>query len=113
MSNIFSLTFRSSAFIIQFLDYWNTRTDLRQLFNQQQLPDLPPPISGDKNLGKNSPISLNLCPICGHKRTNATALTSSGYVFCYSCIHSYLIKNNRCPITGFPSKLEQLVRIFS
>nr|XP_027198087.1 putative peroxisome assembly protein 12 isoform X1 [Dermatophagoides pteronyssinus] len=115
MSNIFSITFRSSAFIIQFLDYWNTRTDLRQMFNVQQQqtpPDLLPPISGD-NHQNNFKLSSNLCPICGQKRQNETALTSSGYIFCYNCIHSYLMKNHRCPITGFPSDFEQLVRIFS
>lgn len=54
----------------------------------------------------------NICPLCQAKCTNETALISSGYVFCYVCIHQYLKANGQCPITNFPSRLDQLVRIF-
>ena len=39
-----------------------------------------------------------LCSICGKVRTNPTA-TPGGFVFCYPCVHGYVEKFGRCPVT--------------
>jgi len=51
------------------------------------------------------------CPICKMTRRNETALLTSGYVFCYSCIHKFVQKHKKCPVTGYFSDLENLTRI--
>lgn len=53
-----------------------------------------------------------LCPICGESRTDP-ALSSSGYCFCFKCIHKYVEQHKSCPITGSPCELLEIRRIFS
>lgn len=41
----------------------------------------------------------NTCPICGSLPIQNPAVLSTGYAFCYTCIHGYVEKYNRCPVT--------------
>ena len=52
------------------------------------------------------------CPLCKKVCTNPTALSSSGYVFCYPCIYKYLNQHACCPVTHLPSASKQLVRLY-
>lgn len=31
-----------------------------------------------------------LCPLCSQKRANPSAITVSGFVFCYACVFKYV-----------------------
>ena len=53
-----------------------------------------------------------LCPICRQRRENETALSVSGFVFCYKCILSYLKAHGVCPVTKLPAKTSNLVRLY-
>jgi len=55
---------------------------------------------------------LRYCPICGGERRNETALSVSGFVFCYECISKYLKQHGVCPITKLPAKSSNLVRLY-
>ena len=62
--------------------------------------------------GVQLPAHPTQCPLCKNVRTNPTALGSSGYVFCYPCIHRYLSQHGCCPVTHLPSTPHQLVRLY-
>uniref|UniRef100_A0A1I8JR10 RING-type domain-containing protein n=1 Tax=Macrostomum lignano TaxID=282301 RepID=A0A1I8JR10_9PLAT len=45
-------------------------------------------------------VDPRLCPMCKRPRRNPCALTTSGHVFCFACIHSHLAGNGsagKCP----------------
>lgn len=93
-----------AVFFLQFLEWWYT-SDTKSTFTA--FPTPPPP----KNVYKtNFPHSV--CPVCGNKRTNDTALSSSGFVFCYPCIHNYVKEHGCCPVTGLPSNFHNLVKLY-
>ncbi|PAA70554.1 hypothetical protein BOX15_Mlig029688g5, partial [Macrostomum lignano] len=59
-------------------------------------------------------VDPRLCPMCKRPRRNPCALTTSGHVFCFACIHSHLAGNGsagKCPVTGVPSSIRHIVRL--
>lgn len=60
---------------------------------------------------KDSVIPAGVCGICKDKWVNPTALTSSGYIFCYTCIRNHLGVFSACPITNIKSSLRNLRKI--
>jgi len=98
-----------SIFFFKFLEWWYAENRVPS----QTLPIPPPPkaLPKAKN-GLELPDDKNLCPICQHPRTNLALLVSSGYVFCYPCIHNFVEKNKCCPVTRTPSTIEQIRRIY-
>ena len=59
----------------------------------------------------NSEIGKGICGICKQKWTNPTALTSSGYIFCYTCIRTQIQIFGICPISKNKSSLKNLRKI--
>ncbi|CAD5234281.1 unnamed protein product [Bursaphelenchus xylophilus] len=57
-------------------------------------------------------METDKCPLCHKRRQNDTVLSVSGYVFCFTCINSYVRSEKRCPITNLPTSHEQLVRLY-
>lgn len=101
------------SYIIQFLDYWNTHNNSAPLFNAS-LPIPEPPEKRENNtVDYSDDKSSNICLICLHVRQNECALSNTGYVFCYSCLHRYIITKQRCPITGHPAKLDNIVKLYT
>ncbi|RWS30549.1 peroxisome assembly protein 12-like protein [Leptotrombidium deliense] len=92
------------AFFLQFLDYWYTRESLSPIF--MSLPIPPPP---KKFL---SDVSCTQCPLCLGKRNQDTVLRTSGFVFCYDCIFRYVNENGKCPVSGFYSNINHLLKLF-
>ncbi|XP_014255671.1 putative peroxisome assembly protein 12 [Cimex lectularius] len=91
-----------SAFIIQFLNWWNTS---QINININALPVPPPPSC---NIAYN-----NMCPICSRPRKTEVVLQPSGFVFCYPCIVQYLDEEKKCPITNIPATTKDLVRLYT
>ncbi|KAI7749399.1 hypothetical protein M8C21_001643 [Ambrosia artemisiifolia] len=58
------------------------------------------------------PPDRTLCPLCSQKRANPSAVTVSGFVFCYACIFKYVSQYNRCPVTLVPANVDQIRRLF-
>lgn len=97
------------SFVIQFLDYWNTRTNSAPLFRTSvHIPD--PPKLQQYNFSDEK--SSKLCLICDHVRENECVLSNTGYVFCYSCLKRYVTINGKCPVTGNPASVDNIVNIF-
>ncbi|KAM9779972.1 peroxisome assembly protein 12 [Neosynchiropus ocellatus] len=100
------------VFFLQFLDWWYSAENQTTVKTLTTLPVPPPPLnlaspsSGDPAQDRN-------CPLCGKPRTNATALSTSGFVFCYPCIYTHVKAERSCPLTGFPSELQHLIKIYT
>ncbi|XP_054154521.1 peroxisome assembly protein 12-like [Oppia nitens] len=93
-----------SAFFIQFLEYWYN-TDM---FNHSFAPLSIPPAPQKMEIN----VPIEKCPICLNMRQNDTALMTSGFVFCYSCIVNHLRITSQCPVTGYPSTADQIIKLY-
>lgn len=106
------------VFFLQFLEWWYSSDNQSTLKTLTSLPAPPPPL----HLQVDSPTfteescsgsGTRNCPLCRRLRTNATVLSTSGFVFCYRCIYMYVKANHRCPVTGYPTELQHLIKIYS
>ncbi|XP_075999076.1 peroxisome assembly protein 12 [Genypterus blacodes] len=113
------------VFFLQFLEWWYSSENQTTVKALTSLPAPPPPLhlqgEPDRELaparrdGDSSPASSSFknCALCQRIRTNATVLSTSGFVFCYRCIYVYVKANRRCPITYYPTELQHLIKIYS
>ncbi|KAG8451700.1 hypothetical protein GDO86_003769 [Hymenochirus boettgeri] len=113
-----ALTLSSSlslgVFFLQFLDWWYSTENQETLKSLSTLPVPPPPIHFD--LETYSPLLPKLrtvCPLCRKVRINDTALATSGYVFCYRCVYYYVKTHQRCPVSGYPTELQHLIKLYT
>lgn len=110
------------VFFLQFLEWWYSSDNQSTVKALTSLPVPPPPL----HLQESPPsISANHsdetqpgsdsrnCSLCWKRRTNATVLSTSGFVFCYRCIYTYVKAKRRCPVTGYPTELQHLIKIYS
>lgn len=98
------------SYLIQFLDYWNTHSNSAPLFNVSS--PVPNPPKKDE-FAYTDDRSSNICLICLHVRQNECALSNTGYVFCYSCLQRYVTVKQKCPITGHPTTVDNIVKLFT
>ncbi|XP_067864079.1 peroxisome assembly protein 12 isoform X1 [Heptranchias perlo] len=101
------------VFFLQFLEWWYSSENQETIKSLSSLPTPPPPVHFDRLTDKTLPRLKTMCPLCNKIRTNDTALATSGYVFCYRCAYSYVKRHQRCPVTGYPSELQHLVKLYS
>ncbi|KAM5179609.1 peroxisome assembly protein 12 isoform 1-T5 [Mantella aurantiaca] len=113
-----SVTLSSSlslgVFFLQFLEWWYSAENQDTLKSLSSLPAPSPPIHFD--LETYSPLLPKLktvCPLCRKVRVNDTALGTSGYVFCYRCAYYYVKNHQRCPVSGYPTELQHLIRLYT
>ncbi|XP_075051255.1 peroxisome assembly protein 12 isoform X2 [Mixophyes fleayi] len=113
-----SMTLSSSlslgVFFLQFLEWWYSADNQDTLKSLSSLPAPSPPIHFDLEIY--SPLLPKLktvCPLCRKVRVNDTALGTSGYVFCYRCAYYYVKNHQRCPVSGYPTELQHLIRLYS
>ncbi|KAE8624835.1 hypothetical protein XENTR_v10006061 [Xenopus tropicalis] len=102
------------VFFLQFLDWWYSAENQETLKSLSNLPVPPPPIHFD--LETYSPLLPKLrtvCPLCRKVRVNDTALGTSGYVFCYRCAYYYVKTHQRCPVSGYPTELQHLIKLYT
>lgn len=95
------------AFFLQFLEWFYTSNTTPRSIIAQPIPP-PPQTTGMQTSG----LSSGDCPICFKKRKQDTALSVSGYVFCYGCILQHVRQEHKCPVTGYPASPAQLIRIY-
>ena len=130
--------FTSLLFFIQFLQWYNFYSDnsfngsnevLRPLtgfvstlksnsskFEGNGQKCIPPPVLPDKLVNSKMYKQLkehNFCPLCSGKRRNESALTVSGFVFCYTCIFKYVKEHGKCPLTCYPCDTKNIIRIYT
>lgn len=115
------------VFFLQFLEWWYSSENQNTVKTLTSLPAPPPPLHlQEEHSCRDSPtVSANHsegtqlgsdrrdCPLCRRPRTNATVLSTSGFVFCYRCVYVYVKANRRCPVTGYPTELQHLIKIYS
>lgn len=108
------------VFFLQFLEWWYSSDNRAVVKSLTSLPAPPPPlhlhtagIREDGGRDVAAAASASRCPLCGRLRVNAAVLSTSGFVFCYRCIYLYVKTNRRCPLTGYPTELQHLIKIYS
>ncbi|XP_054463865.1 peroxisome assembly protein 12 [Anoplopoma fimbria] len=110
------------VFFLQFLEWWYSSDNQSIVKTLTSLPAPPPPLHlRQERSGRESPSAKEAqpvansrdCPLCHGLRTNSTVLSTSGYVFCYRCIYTYVKANRRCPVTGYPTEPQHLIKIYS
>uniref|UniRef100_A0A8C5N355 Peroxisome assembly protein 12 n=1 Tax=Leptobrachium leishanense TaxID=445787 RepID=A0A8C5N355_9ANUR len=102
------------VFFLQFLEWWYSAENQDTLKSLSTLPVPSPPIHFE--LETYSPLLPKLktvCPLCRKVRVNDTALGTSGYVFCYRCAYYYVKTHQRCPVSGYPTELQHLIRLYT
>lgn len=107
LSVILSSGLSLGIFFLQFLDWWFARDQHATSLMALPIPDCPKQHSL-RGLSK----VVTICPLCNRIRTNDTALSVTGYVFCYRCIYRFIEEKRCCPITGFPASHQHLVKLF-
>ncbi|XP_043262164.1 peroxisome assembly protein 12 [Colletes gigas] len=92
------------AFFLQFLFWWT-----QEHFNTNlvTLPIPPPP-----NILETARQFKGKCPICCKPFRIHTVLSVSGYAFCYQCIVPVIRKTGQCPVTKYPAKEDDLIRLY-
>ncbi|XP_059828961.1 peroxisome assembly protein 12 [Hypanus sabinus] len=100
-------------FFLQFLEWWYSSENQDTIKSLSSLPTPPPPVHFDRLTNDTLPKMKTICPICNKARINDTALATSGYVYCYRCIYNYVKRQQRCPVTSYPSELQHLVKLYS
>ncbi|XP_054749359.2 peroxisome assembly protein 12-A-like [Lytechinus pictus] len=101
------------VFFLQFLEWWYMSEDHQSALAATSLPIPEPPKEREPEYCQILlPRDVTLCPLCQKKRTNDTTLLTSGYVFCYPCIYTYIKKHQRCPVTRYPSELCHLIKLY-
>ncbi|XP_053310797.1 peroxisome assembly protein 12 [Spea bombifrons] len=102
------------VFFLQFLEWWYSSENQETLKSLNTLPVPSPPLHFE--LETYSPLLPKLktvCPLCRKVRVNDTALGTSGYVFCYRCAYYYVKNHQRCPVSGYPTELQHLIRLYT
>jgi len=98
-----------SIFAFRFLEWWYSPNNT---IGQKVLP-IPPPPDDPKvmNGSIKVPEDKDICALCDKKRTNP-AMATSGYVFCYPCIFTFVQDNKKCPITFIPMQIDQIRKLY-
>jgi peroxin-12 len=105
--SIISQIMSSGLFLIQFVDWWNnTNGSKPKSTSPNTIPPLPVATQARPPIGKRQ------CPLCRQPCNVPTAVLGSGYVYCYTCISTYVKQNHRCPTTHQPVTSEQLIKIY-
>lgn len=102
------------VFFLQFLEWWYSSGNQETIKSLTALPTPPPPVPLDYN--SDSPLlpqMKTVCPLCRKNRVNDTVLATSGYVFCYRCVFNYVKSHRACPITGYPTQVQHLIKLYS
>nr|XP_032823630.1 peroxisome assembly protein 12 isoform X2 [Petromyzon marinus] len=121
-----SAAFSVAVFFLQFLESFYALRDVGSSLlgggggggaSSLLLPDLPTPpppihLHADAELGDGPAVPPGVCPLCRRRRTNDTALATSGVVLCYPCAYGYVRERGRCPVTGYPTRAQHLVRLY-
>ncbi|XP_055919812.1 peroxisome assembly protein 12 [Eupeodes corollae] len=95
------------AFFLQFIQWWYSNKQRHKIGGLQN----PDAIRKSKLDELHIP-KTGICPICLMKISNPTACAVSGYVFCWKCIANQIKHKKKCPVTGYPISIEDLVRIY-
>jgi len=84
----------------KFVSFWLNRDRSRlRIWEDRLILPLSPMIERDFARVQFKSQTSN-CPLCRKKLVNPSVLTVSGYIFCFDCISSHLLRYGNCPIRG-------------
>lgn len=98
------------VFAFKFLE-WLVAAENKLPRNASYIP-LPPVPLRPSSKGISLPTDKSLCPLCHQVRRNPAVCVSSGYVFCYQCIFTFVERESQCPVTKMPSTIHDIQRLF-
>ncbi len=97
---------------MQLLEWWFNSAEGR-IAGQLQKPPPPPPKPPLPAIdGIALPTDPSICPLCQNPRTNPAMLNTSGYVFCYPCLHRHLAEHDCCPVTHIHATQDNVWRLY-
>ncbi|XP_065051957.1 peroxisome assembly protein 12-like [Rhopilema esculentum] len=100
-----------TVFFLKFLEWWySSENSPHHTMMSRIIPPPPKELQESCSSHKLPPTSLQ-CPLCYKVHRNPTALSRSGYVFCYKCIYRFVYDNRCCPVTKLECSLDDLVRL--
>lgn len=68
----------------------------------------PPP-----DLPSAAALPKDVCPLCSRSPLERPAvLATSGVCFCFSCIRQHVEQTGSCPVSGIPSRMEDIRRLY-
>jgi Pex2 / Pex12 amino terminal region len=78
------------------------------------IPPPPPPRTPARQTSKVTTTRRypDQCPLCHARPRVQPAASSSGFVFCYKCILSYVRRHATCPMTQQPCSESRIVRLY-
>ncbi|KAL0818638.1 hypothetical protein ABMA28_009063 [Loxostege sticticalis] len=91
------------AFGVQFLRWWDSANH----YSAANLPAPTPPKKEERH-----ERLKNKCPLCLRTWKIPTVLPVSGYIFCYVCISRHVRSAAACPVTRYPAREDELVRLY-
>jgi Pex2 / Pex12 amino terminal region len=80
-------------------------------FNSKKKQNTPTPTISIDPPYSSSSIEKGQCGICKQNWINPTALITSGYIFCYTCIKTHVQVFSSCPITSLKSTQNSLRKL--
>ncbi|KAF6036618.1 PEX12 [Bugula neritina] len=102
--------FSSAIFFLQFLQWYSNYT---QSEGETRAISVAASIPAPKvETGSDTVVDKLSCPVCKRVRTNSAALSTSGYVFCYPCIYRHVQRQHSCPVTGFYSNTDHIIKLY-
>jgi peroxin-12 len=110
--SVFGRLFTYGLFFVQFLEFFYASDAAKELSTAHQRSQ--PPTHPVMKLTEPEILTMEVdkCPLCFRRRINDTVLSVSGYIFCYTCIDSYIRREGLCPITYLPATTDQLIRLY-
>ncbi|VDO48080.1 unnamed protein product [Haemonchus placei] len=90
LPGVFSRLFGYGLFFIQFIDFIYNSDLGSQLTKKPAFGRIPPAPHRLLTESSVQMLDTNKCPLCLQQRTNDTALSVSGYVFCFKCIERHV-----------------------
>ena len=105
--------FPAGLFTLKLLEWWYSEENSGNVRTLTTLPVPPPPPRVQPSpYGLAVPEDPHICPICLQRKRDPTTISTSGYVFCYSCILKYIRTHGVCPITRVPSSEKKMIRLY-
>ncbi|TDH74257.1 hypothetical protein CCR75_006361 [Bremia lactucae] len=76
-------------------------------------PIPPPPVPPQISDQASTVITMDptLCPLCKKTRVNP-AMTPSGFVFCFVCIHRHVERHGKCPVTQEECEGAAIIKLY-
>ena len=95
---VIELVFPVAIFYVQFIKQWSSIE-----VSPYEASIKPPP--------RHIKTTPDVCPLCGSGFSIPTAVPTTGLVYCYVCIFTFIQREGRCPVSHLPANTKDLVKL--